>query len=86
VLNVKVLGPGCANCERLEQNTKEAVTRLGQPATVEKVSDVAVMMSYGILRTPALVVNGKVAMSGRVPSPSEILSLLTTALAESGAG
>ena len=59
---------------------------LGQPATVEKVSDVAVMMSYGILRTPALVVNGKVAMSGRVPSPSEILSLLTTALAESGAG
>lgn len=86
MLNVKVLGPGCANCQRLEQNTKEAVAMLGQPATVEKVSDVAAMMAYGILRTPALVVNGKVAMSGRVPSPSEILSLLTTALAESGAG
>lgn len=85
MLNVKVLGPGCSNCQKLEVNAKEAVTTLGVPATVEKVSDIAAIMAYGVLRTPGLVVNEKVVVSGRVPSAGEIVTLLTTALAE-GAG
>lgn len=86
MLNVKVLGPGCSNCQKLEANAKEAVATLGVPATVEKVSDIAAIMAYGVLRTPGLVVNEKVVVSGRVPSAGEIVTLLTTALAEGGEG
>ncbi len=86
MLKVKVLGPGCFNCQKLETNAKEAVAALGVPATVEKVSDIAAIMSYGVLRTPGLVVNEKVVVSGRVPSAGEITTLLATALAEGGTG
>jgi len=83
MLNIKVLGSGCANCQRLEQNAKEAVATLGEQATVEKVTDFAAIMPYGVLHTPALVINGKVVASGRVPAAPEIVTMLTTALAES---
>ncbi len=82
MLEVKVLGSGCANCQRLEQNAKEAVASLGlgTEARVEKVTDMAAIMFYGVMSTPALVVNGKVAVSGRVPAVPEIVSILTSAL------
>ncbi len=82
MLNIKVLGSGCMNCQKLEQNAREAVTMLGEEATVEKVTDYADIMSYGVMHTPALVVNGKVVVSGRVPGAAEIVPMLTSALAE----
>ncbi len=81
-LSVKVLGSGCAKCGKLAENAQAAVAQLGMPATVEKVTDVAQFERYGVLFTPALVVNEKVVSAGRVPSPAQIVSLLTTALAE----
>ncbi|MDP9801679.1 small redox-active disulfide protein 2 [Arcanobacterium wilhelmae] len=75
-MNIKILGPGCTNCVNLEKNAKEAVEALGLEATVEKVTDYADIMSYGILSTPGLVVDEKVLVSGRVPSANEITRLL----------
>lgn len=73
---IKILGSGCANCNRLEANTRQAVADLGLAATVEHVKDYPSIMAYGIMRTPGLVVNEKVIVSGRVPSPEEIKTLL----------
>ena len=64
---IKVLGPGCANCVNLEKATRAAVGELGLDATVEKVTDYAAIAGYGVMRTPALVVDEVVVMSGRVP-------------------
>lgn len=74
---IKILGTGCKNCVLLEANAREAVTQLGLSASVEKVTDMAGIMSYGIMRTPALVVNEQVKLYGRVPSVDEIKRLLT---------
>jgi len=76
---VKVLGPGCANCQNLEKATREALADLGLEATLEKVTDYAVIAGYGVMRTPALVVDEKVVLSGRVPSRAQIRDLLTAA-------
>jgi small redox-active disulfide protein 2 len=73
---VKILGSGCANCHRLEANTKQALTTLGLEATVEKVTDVGDIASYGVMRTPGLVVDEQVLVSGRVPDAAEIARLL----------
>jgi small redox-active disulfide protein 2 len=78
---IKVLGGGCANCIRLEKNTREALTRGGIEADVAKVTDVPSIMAYGILKTPGLVVNDRVLLSGRVPDPDELLKLLMNELA-----
>lgn len=78
---VKILGPGCTNCTRLERATREALAQLGLDATVEKVEDYPTIMGYGIMSTPALVVDEEVLFSGRVPKPAEIKQLLTTATA-----
>lgn len=75
-INIKVLGSGCANCQKLEGNVKQAVQQLGLDATVEKVTDVAQIMSYGIMRTPGLVVDGQVKVYGRVPNLDEVKQLL----------
>ncbi|MHB9861883.1 thioredoxin family protein [Streptomyces sp. YIM S03343] len=77
---IKVLGPGCANCQTLEHHTREAVQELGLDATVEKVTDYAAIAGYGIMRTPGLVVDDKVLVSGRVPTTAQIRELLTTAV------
>ncbi|MFA9398967.1 MAG: thioredoxin family protein [Clostridiaceae bacterium] len=69
---IKILGSGCAKCKKLESNTKEAVEELGIDATVLKVTDFKDIMAYGVMKTPALVVDEKVKISGRVPSVSEI--------------
>jgi small redox-active disulfide protein 2 len=75
-VNVKILGPGCANCARLEERTRQALADLGVQATVDKVTDVADIASYGLLRTPGLVVDDQLLVSGRVPTVGEIRSLL----------
>lgn len=71
-MDIKVLGPGCANCRTLEALVKDAVTTLGIDATVEEVTDYAAIASYGVMRTPALVIDGTVFLSGRVPSRDEV--------------
>jgi small redox-active disulfide protein 2 len=73
---IKVLGTGCANCKKLEENTRKAVAELGIDAAIEKVTEIKDIMSYGVMKTPALVVDGKVKIMGRVPSPEEIKKYL----------
>ncbi len=76
---IKILGPGCSNCQNLEQATREALDQLGLDATLEKVEDYAVIAGYGVMATPGLVVDEKVLASGRVPKSAEIKQLLTLA-------
>jgi len=73
---IKVLGSGCASCKKLEENTKKAVEELGIDATIEKVEDFKKIMAYGVMKTPALVVDEKVKIMGRVPSSEEIKKYL----------
>jgi small redox-active disulfide protein 2 len=75
-VNIKILGPGCANCTNLEKATREAVAVLGIDATIVKVTDYPTMMGYGVMRTPALVVDEKVVLSGRVPTTTQVRELL----------
>ena len=76
-MEIKVLGTGCAKCKSLEKVTREAVEKTGVNATVIKVEDIVEIMQYGIMTTPALVIDGKVVMKGKVPSVDEISKLLT---------
>ena len=76
-MNIIVLGTGCARCKTLEQLTRKAVADLNLNAEVTKEEDITKIMSYGIMRTPGLVVDGKVVLSGRIPSESELKELLT---------
>lgn len=80
MLQIKVLGPGCRNCEKLEALTYKAVAALGVEANVEKVSDYAEIMRYNVIATPGLVINGQVVSSGRIPSEGEVTSWLTNAM------
>jgi small redox-active disulfide protein 2 len=73
---VKILGSGCANCNKLEEATREAVAELGLDAEVVKVTEFEDIMSYGIMSTPALVVDEEVKIAGRVPSLDEIKTAL----------
>ena len=76
MMNIKILGPGCANCANLEKATRQAVADLGIDATFEKVTDFADIASYNIMRTPGLVVDEQVILSGRVPTASHVKELL----------
>lgn len=76
-MRIKVLGPGCANCKRLEERTREAVADLGLDAEIEKVTDYADIAGYGVMKTPGLVVDERLVVSGRVPTTREIAALLT---------
>jgi small redox-active disulfide protein 2 len=73
---IKVLGSGCASCKKLEANAKEAVKELGLDASVEKVEDIKDIMAYGVMKTPALVVDEQVKVMGRVPSVEDIKKYL----------
>ena len=75
-MNIKVLGMGCCNCVKLYENTQDAVKDLGIEANIEKVEDMAKIMEYGVMRTPALVINEKVIVQGRIPKKDEIKKLL----------
>jgi small redox-active disulfide protein 2 len=80
MISIKVLGPGCANCRKVEQAVKEAVTTLGVEAKIEKVSDYDEILGYGVLATPGLVINEKVVNSGRVPNMAEVTSWIADAV------
>jgi len=76
-MEIKILGTGCPKCKQLEEAVKTVVKENAIDATISKVEDIVDIMGYGIMRTPGLVVDGKVVMSGRLPSKSEIIDLLT---------
>jgi len=76
-MKIKVLGTGCANCRNLEQLVRRTVADLKLDAEVEKEEDIMKIIAYGVRRTPALVVDDKVVLYGRIPSEEELISLLT---------
>jgi small redox-active disulfide protein 2 len=76
-MEIKVLGPGCPKCKTLEKATRDAIAETGVTATLTKVEDIVEIMNFGVMTTPALVINGKVVIKGRVPSIDEIKSLIT---------
>jgi small redox-active disulfide protein 2 len=73
---IKILGTGCPKCIALEKVTKQAVEELSLQAEISKVEDIIDIMKYNLLRTPGLVMNEKVILSGRVPTVSEVKKLL----------
>jgi small redox-active disulfide protein 2 len=75
-MEIKVLGSGCSKCEKLEAIVKEIVAEKNIDATVIKVDDFKEILSFGVMKTPALVINGKVAFSGSIPKKSKIESYL----------
>ena len=75
-MEIKVCGPGCANCTKAEAVVKEAVAESGVSAEVAKVTDFAEMAKLGVLSTPAIVINGQIMCVGKVPSKSEVLEWL----------
>jgi len=75
-MEIKVLGPGCAKCKTLEQLTRDIVNKNGIDATITKVEDIMEIMKFNIMTTPALVIDGKVVIKGRVPSADELKQLL----------
>ena len=75
-MEIKVCGPGCANCTKAEAVVKEAVAESGITAEVEKVTDFAEMARLGVLSTPAVVINGQIKCVGKVPKKKEVLEWL----------
>jgi len=76
VKSIKILGTGCDKCETLAARAREAAENLGQPYELEKISQVAEIMTYGVMITPALVVDGEVKTVGKVPSVPELMGML----------
>ena len=76
-MEIKILGPGCPKCKTLEKLTREVVEQNGINAAVTKVEDIVEIMNYSVMTTPALVIDGKVVVKGRVPSAEEIRRLIT---------
>ena len=77
MLDIKILGPGCANCKRLEMLVRKVVVNKSLEAEIEKVTDFQEISKYTILSTPGLVLNGKVLSSGRIPTEAEVREWLT---------
>ncbi|HKZ29020.1 MAG TPA: thioredoxin family protein [Acidimicrobiia bacterium] len=75
-MNIKVLGSGCVNCQTLEKRTAQAVQLLGLDAHIEKVTDYAAIAAYGVMTTPALVIDERVVLAGRVPKVADLQALL----------
>ncbi len=73
---IQILGTGCAKCQKLADNAKQAADNLGLDYDMEKVTDLNQIMSFGVMTTPGLVVDGKVLVTGKVPSPADIEKLL----------
>ena len=79
MLNVKILGSGCANCQRLERNLRALVAKHNLEVEIEKVTDYAEIMKWPILSTPGLVINDKLISAGKVPNDQQLLELLNQA-------
>jgi small redox-active disulfide protein 2 len=75
-MDIKILGSGCVKCQNLETNTRAALVSLGRDAAVEKVTDPGEIVAWGVMSTPALVVDDEVVLSGRVPSVEQLADLL----------
>ena len=75
-MRIQVLGPGCPRCKQLTANAEQAVKELGLDVQVEKVSELAEIMKFGVMMTPGLVIDGQVKSVGKVLSPQEIMGLL----------
>lgn len=80
MLTIKVLGPGCANCKKVEAIARQATEMMGQQAEFIKVTDYGEITKYPILSTPGLVINEKLVSSGRIPTPAEVTTWLANAL------
>ena len=80
-MHIKVLGPGCQNCVTLHRIVLEAMAALGIQAEVTKIEDFPTIVSYGVMSTPALVIDEQVVISGRVPTPTQVREILSTATA-----
>jgi small redox-active disulfide protein 2 len=76
-MEIKILGTGCPKCKALEQATRAAVQDLGVNANVTKVEDIVDIMNYGVMRTPAIVINEKIVLAGRVPDANELKEIIT---------
>lgn len=74
--SVKVLGSGCSKCNALEASAREALAELGMDTTIDHVTDFAQIASYGVMTTPALVVDGQVIVYGKVPGKDELVALI----------
>jgi len=81
-MKIEILGTGCTKCKKLEENARKAVADLGLDAQVEKVTDLSAILSYGVMVTPALVIDGEVKVSGKVPDVAEIARIIVAAAAE----
>ena len=79
MMKIKVLGPGCANCKRVEQIARREVEKLGLAAEIEKITDYGQILAYGVLSTPGLVINDKVVANGRIPTNQEVADWLIAA-------
>ncbi|MCB1026763.1 MAG: thioredoxin family protein [Microthrixaceae bacterium] len=75
-MNIKILGTGCSKCEQLEVAARAAVADAGVEAEFDKITDPAEIAAWGVMATPALVIDDEVATSGRVPSEGDIRQLL----------
>ena len=84
MLIIKVLGPGCANCQQVESVARQAVASLGLDARIEKITGHADIMEYPILATPGLVINEKLVCAGRIPNQPEVVTWLANALEAEG--
>lgn len=81
-MKIDVYGPGCPNCKRLEQQTREAIANLGCEAEVTKVVDIVAIAEAGVMRTPALGIDGELVVQGRVPGVQELERLLSEKAAD----
>ena len=75
-MDIKILGTGCAKCKKLEENARQAISEAGIDATIEKVTDLDKIMDYGVMMTPALVIDEHVMASGKVLSAEDIVKML----------
>ena len=80
MLTIKILGPGCANCKRLEEIARKAASDLNVTAELTKVTDYNDILAYDILSTPGLVINEKLVSSGRIPSPASVAAWIDDAM------
>lgn len=83
MITIKVLGPGCQNCEKVEENARKAATNMGMEVEIKKVTDWEEMSQYKILATPGLVINETLVCAGRIPEEGEVMSWLADAMMES---